>query len=284
MSSEPALLLIVGASGYLGGRLAARAGPAWRLAGTYLTAAPPAGLDAYPLDVRDAAAVSALLARLRPRAVLHVAYRRDDPAVNVAGTRHVAAACARVGARLVFVSTDLVFDGRRGRYREVDPPSPIEPYGAAKATAEQEVLRRGGVVARTSLIYGFDPPDPTTRRLIAEPLRRGERPRLFVDEFRCPVYADDLADALLELTGNDYRGVLHVSGPQRLSRYDFGVRLAKVLAVDSSRLEPARQADSGLVRPADCSLDVSLARQVLRTRLRSVDEAITDHQSRPVGG
>ena len=146
------------------------------------------------------------------------------------------------------------------------------------------MLRRGGVVARTSLIYGFDPPDPTTRRLIAEPLRRGERPRLFVDEFRCPVYADDLADGLLELAGNAYHGVLHVSGPQRLSRYDFGLRLADVLAVDSSQLEPARQPDSGLVRPADCSLDIGLAQQVLRTRLRSVDEAIVDHQSCLGGG
>ena len=155
-----------------------------------------------------------------------------------------------------------------------------EPYGAARAAAEQEVLPRGGMVVHTSLIYGFDPLDPTTRRLIAEPLRRGERPRLFVDEFRCPVYADDL----LELAENDHRGVLHVSGPQRLSRYDFGLRLAKVLAADSSQLEPARQADSGLVRPAGCSLDSGLAQQVLRTRLRSVDEPIAGRRSRFGGG
>src|SRR5207249_6938176 len=91
--------------------------------------------------------------------------------------------------------------GRRGWYREVDRPSPIEPYGESKVAAEREVLGRGGVVARTSLIYGFDPLDPHTERMVGGPLRRGERPPFFVDEFRCPVYVCDLADALLELAG-----------------------------------------------------------------------------------
>ena len=278
-SNRPLLLLVTGASGYLGRHLVARAGSAWRLVGTHLSRPPPPGLESYRLDIRDAAATGTLLDELRPEVVLHTAYRQHEPAVNLEGTRNLAVACEPIGARLVFVSTDLVFDGRRGWYRETDPPSPIEPYGTSKAAAEQEVLRRGGAVARTSLIFGFDPLDPITWRLVVRPLRSGVRSRLFVDEFRCPAYAPDLADALLELAATDYRGIVHLGGPQRLSRYEFGLKLAGALGLAPAGLEPARQADSGLVRAPDTSLDTSLAHRLLRARIRSVDEAVAGRRS-----
>ena len=278
MGSRPTLL-ITGVSGYLGRHLASRVGDRWRLVGTYLQRPPPSGVEAHQLEIRDLAAVEDLVRSVRPSVVLHTAYRQDEPDVNVDGTRNLAAAAARVGARLVLVSTDLVFDGARGWYRETDPPSPLGPYGASKLAAERDVLERGGAAARVALIFGFDPLDPITERLIVRPLQRGERPPLFVDEFRSPTYAPDLADALLELAESDYAGLLHLCGPQRLSRYDLGVKLAVSLGLDPSGLQPARRADSGLVRPPDCSLDTSLARQVLRTRIRSVDEAIRSQQS-----
>jgi dTDP-4-dehydrorhamnose reductase len=273
-------LLVVGASGYLGRYLAARAGDAWNTAGTHLTSAPPAGIVARALDLRHRPAVRDLLLELRPAVVLHAAYRRDDPSVTVAGTDHLTNACATVGARLVFVSTDLVFDGRRGWYRESDPTGPLDAYGASKVEAERIVLAHGGVVARTSLIYGFEPLDDGTRRLVVEPIRRGERPKLFVDEFRCPVFAPDLADALLELAAGDFQGLLHLAGPQRLSRYDFGLKLATALGLDAGRIKPSRIVDSGLARPPDCSLHTGLARRILRTHLRSVDEAVAGFSQR----
>jgi dTDP-4-dehydrorhamnose reductase len=267
-------LLITGASGYLGSFLVPRARSAWRVIGTHLTAVPPAGLESYQLEIRDLVAVEELLRSLRPAIVIHTAYRQREPSVNLDGTRHLALACEQVGARLLLVSTDMVFGGRRGWYSETDPPSPVEPYGESKAAAEQEVLPRGGIVARTSLVYSFDPLDPNTHRLVAAPLQRGERPRLFVDEFRCPTYCPDLADALLELAGMDFQGIIHLSGPQRLSRYEFGSRLANVLGLDPAGIEPVQQGESGLIRPSDPSLDTSLARRALRTRLRSVDGVI----------
>ncbi len=273
---RPPLLIIIGASGYIGRHLVARAGPAWRVVGTHLASTPPAGLESYALDVRDRAAVAALLDRLRPDVVIHTAYRYDDASVDVDGAPGMAAACADVGARLLFMSTDLVFDGRRGWYTEADPPNPVMPYGVGKAAAERAVLDRGGTIVRTSTVFGFDPLDSITRRLVVEPLRRGGRSPLFVDEFRCPTYAPDLAAALLELAVHSYPGVLHLAGPQRLSRYDLGMRLAVALGLDARRLAPTHQADSGLTRPADTSLDTGLARRLLRTRIRSVDEAVAE--------
>ena len=276
--SPAATLLITGASGYLGRQLVRRAGPAWRLVGTYLNTPPPVDLTADRLDLCDKDAVAALLDRVRPGVVLHTAYRQREPAVNADGTRHLAEACARVGARLVLVSTDLVFDGQRGWYRETDPTSPIEPYGRSKVVAEQAVLERGGGVVRTSLIYGFAPLDPRTASLVVGPLQRGERSALFVDEYRCPVYALDLADALLELAAGDFTGLLHLAGSQRLSRYDFGVRLAQALGLDPAGLLPTRVGESELLRSPDTSLDSSLARGLLRTPLRAVDEVLAAEQ------
>ncbi len=273
MSALPTLL-VVGASGFLGRYLAARAGRRWRPVGTYLTGRPPPDLEARRLEVRDQAAVEALLAELQPRAVLHLAYRPSEPEITVQGTRHLAEACARWGARLVLVSTDLVFDGQRSWYRESDSPAPLEAYGASKVVAEREVLGRGGAVARTSLIYGFEPLDPITDKLVVGPLVRGETARLFVDEYRCPTYAPDLAAALLELAELPYQGLLHLAGPQRLNRLEFGRRMAVALGLDPAGLTPGTIAESGLRRPPDVSLDTSLARQLLRSRIRSVDQAV----------
>jgi dTDP-4-dehydrorhamnose reductase len=252
--------------------------PGWRVVGTYASAAPALGVQLERLEIRDEGAVRGLLERVGPAVVIHTAYRRHEPDVTIDGTRHLARACADLGARLIFISTDLVFDGQRGEYRETDRPNPLDSYGAAKVAAEGEVLQRGGVVSRTSLIYGFDPLDPITERLIAAPLHRGEHPRLFVDEFRSPVYGPDLAEALLELAAGSFKGLFHLAGPQRLSRYDFGLKLAGYLGLDPGGIKPTRIAESGLIRPADCSLDSRLAASLLRRPLRSVDEVIA---SRP---
>jgi dTDP-4-dehydrorhamnose reductase len=273
----PSTLLVTGASGYLGLHLMRHAADDWQAVGTHLSS-PPSGLHSYRLDVTDVVAVNDLLAALRPAVVIHLAYRQAQPRVNVEGTRNVAAACQRIGARLVLTSTDLVFGAGRGWYRESDAPSPIEPYGASKVVAEREVLERGGLVVRTSLIYGFDPLDPRTHGLVAAPLQQGRQSKLFVDEYRCPVYAPDLAAALLELAAGSHHGLLHVTGPQRLSRYDFGLKLAAFLGLDPRGLIPTSIAHSDPPRSPDCSLDTSLARRLLRTPPRSVDEVLA---SRP---
>ena len=94
------------------------------------------------VEIRDAGAVDALFQRLRPATVIHTAYRQEDANVNVEGSENVARAAAAVGARLVHLSTDIVFDGRKGApYVEEDPPSPVTEYGRSKAEGERRVAR-----------------------------------------------------------------------------------------------------------------------------------------------
>ena len=212
------------------------------------------------VDVRDAAGIAAAAAGAD--AVVHTAYVQSGEeawTTNVDGA--VAVAAAAGGSRLVHLSSDLVFDGRRGRYREDDPPAPVNEYGRSKAEAERRVaaVHPAATLVRTSLLYGGREPGPQER------LAR-DGTRFFVDEIRCPVRVGELAEAILELLEVDHPAPLHLAGADAISRYDFAIRLG----ADPARIERARTTPD---RPPDVSLDSSRAAGLLRTRLHGVYES-----------
>jgi dTDP-4-dehydrorhamnose reductase len=272
-------LLVTGGTGYLGSELLRRA-PA---IGTWHTRRPPAGGDWVRLDVRDSAGVRRALDRLRPAGVIHTAYRQDDRATTVDGAAAVAKAAAAVKARLVHVSTDVIFDGTKpGPYTEEEPPSPVTDYGRAKADAEGAVraAHPDALIVRTSLIYGGDDPSRHERAACAAAKGRGGM-TFFEDELRSPVLVGELAGALLELAGRDEAGIINVAGPDTVSRYEFAFLLAQAHGLSGERILSSRLADSGLVRPANCALDSSRARALLGTRLRGVLEYAAAGSARP---
>jgi dTDP-4-dehydrorhamnose reductase len=263
-------LLVTGGTGYLGGELLRRA-PA---VGTWHTREPTARGDWLRLDVRDEPAVRRELERLRPAAVIHTAYRQDDRTVTLDGAAAVAEAAAAVGARLVHVSSDVIFDGTKpGPYTEEDPPRPITDYGRAKAEAERavRVAHPDALVVRTSLLYGGSEPGRHERLAHEAADGRGGM-TFFDDELRSPVVAGELAAALLELAGRDETGILHVAGADTVSRYQFACLLARAKGLSVERIRRGRLEASGVVRAANSALDTSRARALLRTRLRGVLE------------
>jgi len=180
-------ILITGASGYVGQAAfdtAVRADCV--VVGTYHRRQPALSGGAWtPLDLRDAAGVARLIADLRPAAIIHAAAAWGTPeeaqATIVDGTGAVVAAASQVGARLIHLSTDVLFDGEHAPYRESDPPAPITFYGAAKAAAEGIVATYPNhVIVRTSLVTCFDPPDRSTAmvlRALEEPTKKRLRER-----------------------------------------------------------------------------------------------------------
>ncbi|MBM3676834.1 MAG: sugar nucleotide-binding protein [Actinobacteria bacterium] len=242
-------LHVTGATGFLGGEL--------------LSLAPDA--TGERVEIRDASAVTALLARVRPDVVIHTAYRQDGdgaPEIVVDGSGNVAAAARAVGARLVHVSTDLVFDGRKGApYVEKDEPTARSEYGRAKADAEHRVGEEcpGALIVRTSLIVGGPGHEPSKHEVAA----MDRDATFYEDELRSPIQVTDLATALLYLAARSDFGVLNVAGADDVSRAE----LAELV-----RGEPVRRAPAPPSRPLDCRLDSSRARALLPFRLRGVRE------------
>ena len=254
-------LLVTGGAGYLGSELvrsAAHAG--WAVRGTWWTRQPALEAEWVHADIRDEQAMRRAAEGVD--VVVHTAYRQRDDAwsTNVDGSRAVARAAR--GVRLVHLSSDIVFSGERGHYREEDEPAPVNDYGRSKAEAERVVRAEhpDALIARTSLLYGGLEPGPQ------EQLARAGS-TFFVDEIRSPVAVGDLADALLELAARDIGGILHLGGADDVSRYD----LALLLGADSARIEAARTTPD---RAPDVSLDSSRARALLATRLRGVREVL----------
>jgi dTDP-4-dehydrorhamnose reductase len=207
------------------------------------------------LDVNDGDAVMRCFLKHGPDVVVHTAYRMDDRETNVRGAHNVALAAHRAGARLIHLSTDLVFDGEHGApYDEDDEPRPVLEYGRQKLEAEQLVRRAHpqALIVRTSLLTG--PPDGAQ-----EALARRDDITFFADEIRSPLRVADLAAALLELAGSDLSGVLHVAGPEAISRAELAARLrgAPVPSGPGPRTGRAR----------NVALDSSRALGVLKTRI-----------------
>lgn len=259
-------MYITGGAGFLGRHLiGTEAARGWEVI------APPSS----SLDIRRADAVLDDIREWRPNAVVHLAYRRDDRPTIVVGSTNVARAAASIGARLVHLSTDVVFAGRSRAYSETDRPDPVTDYGRWKAQAEIDVVAAhpGAVLVRTSLIYGTERLAPI--QIDVADAATGRRPMaFFTDEIRCPVHALDLARVVALLAERpDVTGPLHVAGPDAIDRFSFATRMATWMGHETSRLQRSTIAESSLLRPARIELDTSLAAS-LGFRCRSLSDAL----------
>lgn len=253
--------MVTGGCGYLGREVLSRAtARGWTTRGTWFERPPAGGGEWLRVDVRDPGTVAEAVAGVD--AVIHTAYRQGEGEweVNALGSAVVAEAAR--GRRLVHLSTDLVFDGGRGRYREEDEPAPVNSYGRSKAEAERRVAAAhpAASIVRTSLIYGGAEPGPQER------LARENR-RFFVDELRSPVQVGDLAEALLDLVEEDHAGPIHMGGADDVSRFDFAV----LLGADPEQLEAAHTTPG---RAPNVTLDSTRAAALVETRLRGVYEVL----------
>jgi dTDP-4-dehydrorhamnose reductase len=213
------------------------------------------------LDASSPSALAAAFEKERPGAVFLCSYSRSDRALTVDAARQAARLAARHGARFVFFSTDMVFDGRQGAYTEDALVDPIVPYGALKAEAEAQVRVENpeALIVRTSLLVGES-------GIMLRPeyecghMMRGQPALLYADEWRSPTHVDDVARAAWELVSTDVAGLFHVAGPERLSRLELGRILCTMFRFSSALVkEGPRPAD----RPRDTSLDSGKAASFL---------------------
>lgn len=247
-------------------------------------------------DLCPAGAVASLLEAVSPRMVINAAALsrvgacEEDPGLarrmNAEVPAEVAAWCADRGARLLHVSTDLVFGAEAPPAVGFDEGSaigPINVYGETKAAGERAVLKAcpGALVARLPLLYG----NSGGRGLgasdsLLEAVQRDVVPPLFVDEFRTPLEVTAAAGALLELLLTDESGLLHLAGPDRVSRHELGLAVLEAMGMSPAEAETqvraARQDEFETVgaRPADVTLDARRAVRVLESSLPGVSAGV----------
>lgn len=270
-------MLIIGASGYLGGELVRQATASGLAVAATFVRKPGrfSGVNWLPLDLRSRAEIISVLDEVDPCVVINAAYRKADWATTAEGAIRVAMAAASRGARLVHVSSDAVFSGAQVYYGEADTPDPITPYGAAKAAAETAIrlLAPAAVIARTSLIIGDG--DSEHETLVHELSDRRREGALFTDDVRCPVHVSDLAAAILELTSAGHAGIRHIAGPDAVSRHELGLLIARRDGLDPATLPVGRRADTGVPGPLDVRLDGRGTQHLLRTRVRGAREFLS---------
>ena len=226
-------------------------------------------------DLTDAGGLAQLMHTLRPEAVIHAAAVSQpnvcqlDPdlsfAVNVTASLRIADLCADAEIPCVFTSTDQVFAGDAAPYRETDRLNPINRYGEHKAAAESGMSQRLAQlsICRLPLMYGAVPHAASFIQPLIQKLQAGEVLRLFTDETRTPASGDDVAAGLL-LALEHRPSVLHLGGPEALTRLRMGQILIDLLGYSHQCLTPCQQAEVPMaaLRPANVSFDSSLARSI----------------------
>jgi len=250
-------LLVVGASGLVGGAVARAA----RARGYDVigVARSPSGEATFALDLTDESAVARSLASLVPEVVViasawpYVDGCEADPArsarENVATVDHVIAA-ADAATRIVFFSTDHVFDGTKPRYVESDEPHPLSVYARHKLEAETKLVARGrALIVRTAWVFG-----PESRRKnfvyqVARAAKSGETLRVPARQAGCPTFSEWLADETLDSLTDDVEGVIHATGDQPFTKAEWARAIADALGLPPVHVEEVSPADAGQVAP-----------------------------------
>ncbi len=271
-------LLVTGGAGFLGNHLLRRAHQfvaAGTLHATPSTSLP--GVTFHVCDLQSPEEVRILMDRVQPDVIIHTACSEQGKGIEaiLPAAGLLAIQSTERNIRFIHLSTDQVFDGTSAPYTEESPTNPINPYGHAKAQAEELIrsLNPKATIVRTSLLYDLRTPDRQTSRLI-ESTKTDEPYRLFIDELRCPVWVENLAELLLEIATKDVPGILHLGGPESLNRWDLGVGLLQHFWItQTSNIQQGTIEESGLVRPKNLTMDSSRTKQLLHTPLLSLSEA-----------
>jgi len=291
-------ILVIGGGGQLGTKIVEQARDRFEVYATYLTRKPLLEESRiFQIDKTNREDMRALFRKLKPQVVVDTAalhnvdycetHRDEAWKANVEGTRNVAEACKNHGTKMVFISTDYVFDGIKGNYLEDDEANPVNYYGLTKLEAEKIIAQTFSnyVIARPSIIYSYvsstqsesSSGKPLNFTMwLTQKLGNKESVKIVADQYSSPTLADNLAVALLRLAESERAGIYHTAGETRLSRYEFAVKIARKLNLDERLVAPitTHQLKQTAKRPADSSLKVEKIQKDLKLKMLTIDEAL----------
>lgn len=273
-------LIVTGASGFLGSHIMQQRPPGDCLGVYHRNRPQNDGRDYLPCDLSEPEKFLKILHEIRPAALIHAAAKinvdwcEKNPestwTVNAELPVILAKACADLGCKFVFISSDMVFDGKKGEYVETDAANPISHYGRSKAAAEEGVLRIDpqAIVARVALIYGLPVSEGRGTSFLTWVLQRlaaGQPVPLFYDQYRTPVEVTELAVTLQKLAHSSFSGVIHIAGSEKNDRYTFGKYVCQCTGYDEALLQKVsyRAGLAGVPRPRDLSMRTDMLQKVI---------------------
>lgn len=262
-------LFILGIGGLTGSKLVKLAKSDFEIYGSYNLRNPKFDfIEGIKLDISDISEVKDVLSKIRPDVIINTCavnnvdycenHQEEAKKINIDFVEQLHEITKSLSTKLVHLSSDSVFDGtKKNPYKEEDVPKPINYYGYTKMIGEKLVLEnKNNLVVRASVLYGWLPKSlsqlasssmkPTNfGQWIINKLISKERVKIITDEFSSPILADDFARSILHLVSGNHSGIFHSSPPIQITRYDFCVKLAEFLGLNSKLIEPVTSKDLG---------------------------------------
>lgn len=281
-------VLIIGVSGLLGSRAYEIGKERYKIFGTY-NRHEIKGENFFRLDVTKRRDVFKLIEKIKPDLVLDThsitnvdyceTHKEEAWLVNVDGTKNVAEACKTFGLKMIFISTDYVFDGKKLEYGEKDKPHPLNYYGKTKAIGEKilEILDVNHIIARTAVLYGKGGYGKKSFvSWVLENLKSEKEINVVVDQFNNPTFADNLASLLFKLYEKDASGLFHVVGKNCISRYEFALKIADTFGLNKKLIKPITTPELNqiAVRPKKLNLSTRKLERVVGEKPVGVDEGL----------
>ena len=242
------------------------------------------------LDLLDLEGIHKIFKKIQPDIIIHSAALTDvekcevEPklanSLNVKATEIIAKETERLGSYLIYLSTDYIFDGKKGLYNETDFPNPLNHYGKTKLAGEKTIETNTSKwsIIRTSTPFGTNSSKKTFPVWLLENLQKNKEVNILEDQFTSPTYVPNLSKMILEIVTRNLEGFFHLAGSTRISRFEFAKLIAKKLNLDSSLLNPVK-IDTMLwnaTRPLDSSLDISKINSILRTKPFTIEKSLDD--------
>jgi len=283
-------ILVTGASGLLGSKLVDLAlMRGYDVYSAYNDHIPSSGKP-VKLNITEISEVEKVMNSIRPDVIVHTAALTDvdkcevekDLAikVNYEGTMNVAKVARKIGSFIIYISTDYVFYGDKGFYKEDDDPNPVNFYGYTKLKGEEAIMEQyeDFCIARTSVLYGSKPARGKVNFALwlLEKFKKGEVIKV-VNQYASPTLNTNLAEMLIEVIERKLTGVYHLAGASRVSRTEMATMLADIFNMDKNLIIPSRIEDMSWIakRPKDSSLNVSKALSTLKTKPLELSKALS---------
>lgn len=199
-------------------------------------------------------------------------------AVNGTSLKAISDNANNHSAFLMHFSTDYVFDGKHGNYKEGDNVSPVNYYGISKAEGEKNVMEtaKNYCIVRASMVYGNNEIKKTLPEWILDGIKSSSKLEVIYDQYMTPTYLQNLCNMVMEVIQHRYQGIIHLAGKDRLSRYDFAIKLIDLLSLPTTNLVRVKSSDipGNENRPPDSSLNTDLASSLLHVKPERIEQSL----------